>query len=341
MVMAAWTLDNPQELNFSQCSARVDNSRGSLFQPDIYLKQFNFTTWYSSNLTTDEALCGEGFEDNSDIYGLGIRVGIYLQWVSCLLANHTLPETRVELAQAYLLFLIAICVTALVMSIQNTCNFALEIIILYYMFFGGKLCVFTWPNLTTPKSKIKWLGMTWYRTILSILDIFMIGHGAWFWLRGYDTRFARLPCGTHHFFFVKISDPGDFGLLRFFLATNFLSGLIEVGFIKLAFTILFIREIVRSVRESDIYRGLFPRSRYSQIEQRQNSNASPYFKIFEPISAFHSRVHAKYASFVARFLGIFVEAMQLKGNQKRHVELETAITEFDLLINCSIDLIEH
>jgi hypothetical protein len=213
-VVAYWITQNPHGLDLSQCSARVGDSRGILFQPDIYYSQFNITTWYSRNITVDEVLCGEGFEGNSDIYGLGIRVGIYLQWASCLLANHTLPNTRIDLAKDYLIFLIAIAVAVFVMSVQSTCNFALEIVILYYMFFGGYLCICTQPNLTTSKSKVKWLGMTWHNAILRVLYILMIGHSAWFWIHGYDKVFAKLPCGTHHFFFGKISDPGAIELNR-------------------------------------------------------------------------------------------------------------------------------
>ena len=136
-------------------------SRPSYFDKiSIYLSQFNSPAWYSSNIAGNETLCGEGFAGNPDIYGLGVRLGIYLQWLSCLLANHRLPDTRSALAQAYMIFLTAICAAVVVMPVQSTCTFAIEIVILYYMFYGGCLCVFTWPNLTTKEPNSRWLGMT-------------------------------------------------------------------------------------------------------------------------------------------------------------------------------------
>jgi hypothetical protein len=307
----------PHEVDFSQCFARVNDSRAALFQPDIYLLQFNFTTWLFSNVTADEFLCGEGFEGNPDIYGLGIRVGIYLQWASCLIANHTLPETRIDLAKSYLIFLIAIVVTVFVMSFQTSCNFALEIVLLYYMYFGGNISVFTWPNLTTANSQTKWLGMTWHGAIISILNIFMYGHSTWFWVWGYNTVFARLPCGTHHFFFGKISDPGAFMVLRWLFAMNSITASIWYAFLAAVFAILFIGEIRRSILESDIYRGLFPRGQYRRVEAPQDRDTSLYSKIFAPISAYHSKIHTKYADFLARFLGVFVELKRVVGMQKR------------------------
>ncbi|KAL2167645.1 hypothetical protein VTG60DRAFT_946 [Thermothelomyces hinnuleus] len=60
------------------------------------------TSSSSSNATTIIATSSEprcGFEGNSDIYGLGIRVGIYLQWLAAIAAEMASPAD-VEAAQA-------------------------------------------------------------------------------------------------------------------------------------------------------------------------------------------------------------------------------------------------
>ena len=142
LLLEKWS-DVSQLHSFPQCASRVGDNQSELFRQDVYLLQFNSTAWYLSDIANNETLCGQGFVGNSDIYGLGVRLGIYLQWLSCLLANHTLPDTRSALAQAYMIFLIAICAAIVVMSVQSTCTFAIEIVILYYMFFGGFFCAFS------------------------------------------------------------------------------------------------------------------------------------------------------------------------------------------------------
>jgi hypothetical protein len=53
-----------------------------------------------------EELCKErstedGFEGDPDFYGLGIRVGLYIQWFASIVANVFLPEERRFMAAAY------------------------------------------------------------------------------------------------------------------------------------------------------------------------------------------------------------------------------------------------
>ena len=84
----------------------------------------------------------------------------------------------------------------------------------------------------------------------------MLGHCAWFWIWGYDTGFARLPCGTYHFFLGRVSDD-SFLMLRFMLAFSTLCGFVELGLIVPAFVVFFLPELARSARESEVYRGFF------------------------------------------------------------------------------------
>lgn len=55
-----------------------------------------------------------GFEGNPDFYGLGIRVGIYLQWITAYLANHFLQEATDSSLETNTIFLVALFVAMVV-----------------------------------------------------------------------------------------------------------------------------------------------------------------------------------------------------------------------------------
>lgn len=184
-----WTL-SPQMWNFPQCPARVSPRQIPLFDTDVYYKQFKYTAWNESAIWTNEELCGEGFQGNPDAYGLGVRIGLYLQRFSSIIANQTSSETRAVLSQSYIIFLLAITIAILVLTAQNQCVFAIEMVIMYIMFFGGYFSVFFQPNLVKKEESPKWLAMRWTTAVIKILYALVIGHGSWFWIYGYDKHFA-------------------------------------------------------------------------------------------------------------------------------------------------------
>ena len=86
----------PMPQSFKGCDARVEPEQASLFNTDIYYVQFT-RMWYNAGNNThyniiytpsdmerfrsiqaNQTLCGQGFEGNSDLYGLGIRISLYL-----------------------------------------------------------------------------------------------------------------------------------------------------------------------------------------------------------------------------------------------------------------------
>jgi hypothetical protein len=84
--------------SYSGCDARVSHEQSPLFTPEMYHNQFSGLMLYSANrsetavqsfmvsqvgsvlyesVRTSKKLCGHGFEANTDLYGLGFRVGVY------------------------------------------------------------------------------------------------------------------------------------------------------------------------------------------------------------------------------------------------------------------------
>lgn len=72
---------------------------------------------------------------------------MYLQWISSIVANQTLPEDRVLWSQSYLVFSLVIAIAIFVITFQNRCVFTIEIVIMDLIFFGGHFSVFFMPIL--------------------------------------------------------------------------------------------------------------------------------------------------------------------------------------------------
>ena len=282
--------------SFKGCDARVEPEQASLFNTDIYYVQFT-RMWYNAGNNThyniiytpsdmerfrsiqaNQTLCGQGFEGNSDLYGLGIRISLYLQWLSSLLTNNFLPETRQQIQNLYLVSSFAVCLATIVASFVKTCVFSIEIEILYWMYWGGYICVFgSAPCPVRLGSAMKWIKLDWTTMILFTTHALMIYDGAWFVCYAYDQVFSRMPCGTYHFFFYPILDPSQ----GFWTLRDYVNHML--GFFIPALVILFpfvglvsAAEVKDTVQHSAIFEFLFPKATISDRNQPQTTeqNAS-------------------------------------------------------------------
>ena len=279
------------------CYARVEPKQVTLFETDIYYTQFARNmyvypnaTLYPSNLKFDpshynhtfdmerfrsiqvnQTLCGQGFKGNDGIYGLGIRISLYLQWFSSFLANNFLSATRQELQKAYLIFSLAICLATIITSFVKACVFSIEIEIMYWIYWGGYVCVFaTTPCQLRLGSETKWIKLDWTTIILFTTHVLMIYHGAWFVWYAYDQVFSRMPCGTYHFFLFPILDPSE----CFWTLRDYLSHLIVPFIPPLLATFPFVglllaSEVKHTIQHSAAYQALFPKSTVSDRDQPQ------------------------------------------------------------------------
>lgn len=268
---------SPIPQSFRGCESRVGPEQLSLFTEDIYKTQFariviiaaNQTILYlgfdkelSISIQTNQKLCNQGFEGNADLYGLGIRAGIYLQWITSLLANNLLPGERKQLQNVYLVSSLAICIATIVSSFAVPCMFSIEIEILYWMYWGGVLCVcISSPNLLRLGSKSTWIGLDWITAIQFTMHILMVYHGIWFVWYAYDQFFSRMPCGTYHFFLVPFLDPSE----SYWILRDYLTLLISPIATPLVFAIpltifLLVSEIKNSIQDSATYRTFSPKS---------------------------------------------------------------------------------
>lgn len=152
-----------------------------------------------------------GFVGNPDLYGLGIRIGIYLQWLSSFLINVFLPEEQRSSAAANIIFCTALSVALSILTFRRDCTYVVEVIIILLMIFGG-FYIAVFPNITKgidPKLKF-------HATDVAFASLFIptILFSCWFWIRltiGSEYRFTPTPCGTSFFLFTRIGEnEGNF-----------------------------------------------------------------------------------------------------------------------------------
>ena len=333
----AWSTGTVPQ-SFRGCDARVEPSQVSLFETDIYYTQFARATYiiYSNStrryklydspfdmerfrsIQMDQNLCNHGFEGNNGLYGLGIRTSLYLQWISSFLANNLLPGTRQELQKAYLIFSLAICLATIIASFAEACVFSIEIEIIYWMYWGGYMCVFaSAPCPVRLGSEMKWIKIDWTTVILFTTHALMIYHGIWFSWYAYDRAFSRMPCGTYHFFFFPFLDPSE----GFWTLRDYLTHLVVPFFPALLATFPFVSlllasEVKYTIQHSAIYQTLFPRPTAADRDQPQATEHNASVKASLGLQVY---------LFIARPYKIFREKLNLPSHSRGGIRLVTPI----------------
>ena len=112
---------------------------------------------------------------NSDLYGMGIRLGIYLQLISSLLANCLLPEQMLDAWGTNSIFVLAVFVAVIKTTIDHTVQYV-EVFVMLQLMFAFLLSVFPthyriswfWLSLQTVFWKRK---CKWWKCISASLDL--------------------------------------------------------------------------------------------------------------------------------------------------------------------------
>lgn len=250
-----------------------------------------------------------GFDGNSDLYGLGIRLGVYFQWLSALIIYLWYPDGRVELVGAYTAFIGAVSIATLVLTTEAHSTYTAEVLILMYIIFGG---VFSTKSIAIrPKYWAKRRPQTFYSgrvaniCITSLLLTVIAIYCSWFWLRGMHHDFKRTPCGTFGFLFTKMH-LYNLTVFQFFAAvSNFTSivwGLIVVVIvwlgIKMLLTSRYVEDRLGQIIDTDpTHHGFGPSMirmelRYMALleewkKRRQKTNDSA-----RPPATAHSPIHS-------------------------------------------------
>jgi hypothetical protein len=155
---------------------------------------------------------GCGFAGNPDIYGLGIRLGMYLQWMSLWIAFTFLPSEKGGLRLTNHIFGFAIFVSLFIFTFRGDCMYVAEVIVILFIFLGGVASMWNFTHMhLRPSGKYTIRGqnspffgnmITWY-----FISAPMLLFSCWFWInlaRGRGFHFATTPCGTSFFLFGQI-----------------------------------------------------------------------------------------------------------------------------------------
>jgi hypothetical protein len=176
---------------------------------------------FSRAVQEKQALCdarhnrnGEcGFQGNPDMYGLGLRLGIYLQWLACNLSLTFVAHPEKDLPDASLVYSFAIALALVIVTFQDTCVYFVEAFMLINIAFGGTLQL----DLT------KWEKGSWRRPALLLFYLAVFPYSCWFWRQGMQKHFRDTPCGTQLFLFGRISGGHVHIALNVFFAISVIS----------------------------------------------------------------------------------------------------------------------
>ena len=154
-----------------------------------------------------------GFAGTSDLYGLGIRSGIYLQWFTGLIANCYQADSVVGQLDTNTIFLLALFAALANVTAKGSIQ-AAEVIILLQFCFGFLLTVLSIWGMrvkATYKSQHRFEKSPYFSylgsSIRSCLASAICFYTAWFWFHGVD-KLSRHPCHPVTFLFAPVSAFG-------------------------------------------------------------------------------------------------------------------------------------
>jgi hypothetical protein len=129
----------------------------------------------------EAAACG--FTGNPDIYGLGIRLGIYFQWIAAIISKcfDASPEAIRELMEVDAIFLLAILIATLLLSASST--YAVEVLIMLHFFFGDVYTVYYDSSMVFGGTSTI---SVWSITFRSLMHTTMAAYAVWFWFPGLE-----------------------------------------------------------------------------------------------------------------------------------------------------------
>ncbi|KAG6356309.1 hypothetical protein INS49_015696 [Diaporthe citri] len=136
-----------------------------------------------------------GFDGNSDFYGLGIRLGIYLQWITTLLAHLFFDAAIPGNLELNCVFLVAVSAATLVATRAGTIRPA-ECLVLLHLCFGFIFSILSiWGHRIDMKFSLA--GSSFRLALATAISAYAV----WFWFRGLELL-VQDACPTFTFIVV-------------------------------------------------------------------------------------------------------------------------------------------
>ena len=140
--------------------------------------------------TAEMAQC-RGIGGNPDMYGIGIRVGFYLQLLACMLAAIFQQSSYWSIYYASLFFQLSMLVGVIYLTDTNSAKFeAGEVVVI--------TCLLLFNTSFTARlfAKTKYIRRRIVLTSKTIVDLASTCYSLWFWYVGLE-RFPRAECAVY------------------------------------------------------------------------------------------------------------------------------------------------
>lgn len=150
-----------------------------------------------------------GFQGNTDFYGLGIRIGIYLDWIAMAASTFFQPSISLGLALSSIALSVAITTALSIAIFSNQCTYTAEVVLLLYILFGGSLvtvCAVSPAIASGEESGVAEIGITAHILLSTSGPV-----STWFWVRmalESESDFFATPGATSIFLFGHVSGGG-------------------------------------------------------------------------------------------------------------------------------------
>lgn len=186
----------------------------------------------SKRQTSDDPSCS--IQGNADFYGLGIRIGIYLQYITAFLANHILRDAIKSNLETNSIFLLALFIATIVATVSGEAQTA-ELVVLLHLCFGFLFSILSiWGHRTSTtdskEEKIRFpLIGSFFRLSLATA---ISAYGLWFWFWGRELHARQSACQDYTFLFTRLDITSG---VQYFLE-------VQSSAVLVVYSVLFIRE---------------------------------------------------------------------------------------------------
>ncbi|KAF8242920.1 hypothetical protein K440DRAFT_664457 [Wilcoxina mikolae CBS 423.85] len=148
---------------------------------------------------------GCGFKGNPDVYGLGIRLGLYSQWLSTLISNWFHQHNLTRMRDVNTCFQLAMMIALIALATtnrdqQNLRPHALDLYIIIMQIVGSSCTI---SAHATHKSK--WGETSWGGVVRFFIYFVVAGYSTFFWFSDVQKlRALNDGCEAYGFLFVKV-----------------------------------------------------------------------------------------------------------------------------------------
>jgi hypothetical protein len=166
----------------------------------------------NGTLTSSQDLECAGIEGDQDMYGLGIRLAVYLQSAACFIGGQYTQKRVEDLGNTTFLFQFAMLLGLIYTTIHKKDLYAVEalVMVLFTLFSPSGAIAFVGALSKAPRHlhtqeriiatipiirTTTWTGVVYYQV--------------WFWYIGLN-KLTHTPCTTNSFFFARVNIYGPF-----------------------------------------------------------------------------------------------------------------------------------